>query len=147
MEALNKLLKDVTASRNYSIENSCGYRLYYTGKNIPCGCITKGKEQLVYVNNYNEMKHLLIILAKFRKYTTINTKNYIDRMGYLFGQCQSHLAYGYNFENSRYIGEINLPYDLKKNVYDYMKSSIANKGYAGSDNEGNNYNFLELVEA
>ncbi len=146
MQELQKLLRKVTSSKNYSIENSCGYRLYYTGKNIPCGCVQYGREQLVYLDRYNDMKHLLIILAKFRRYTTISMKNYIDSMGYLFGQIQSHLAYGHSFEGSRYIGEINLPYDLKRDVYNYMKSLVSERGYAGNDSEGNNYNYLKLVE-
>jgi hypothetical protein len=147
MKELQKLLKEVTGSKNYYIENSCGYRLYYTGKDIPCGCVQYGKEQIAYVNTYNEMKHLLIILGKFRKHTTISTKNYIESMGYLFGQIQSHLAYGYSFEGSRYIGEINLPYSLKLDVYNYMKSLVSENGYAGNDSEGNSYNYLKLVEA
>lgn len=147
MKELKALLKKVTTSKNYTIENSCGYRLYYTGKNIPCRCVAQGKEQIAYLNNYNEMKHLLIILAQFRKLTTICTKDYIDRMAYLFGQCISHLAYGYGFERSRYIGEICLPYDLKKLVYDHLKRQVANISYGGSDSEGNDYNSLRLVEA
>lgn len=147
MKELKKLLKEVTISKNYHIEHDYGYRLYYTGKNIPCGCKRNGREQLAYTDNYNEMKHLLIILGKFRKYTTICTKNYIERMDYLFGQIQSHLAYGYSFEGSKYIGEINLPYSLKKDVYNYMRGLIKSSGYSGEDSEGNSYNYLELIEA
>lgn len=147
MQELKQLLKKVTSSSNYVIEHDYGYRLYYTGKNLPCGCVHSGREQLVYLDKYNDMKHLLIILAKFRKYTTICTKNYIDQMGYLFGQIQSHLAYGYSFEGSRYISEINLPYDLKKDVYNYMRNLVSESGYAGNDSEGNSYNYLELVKA
>ena len=146
MKELKALLKKVTTSKNYTLENSYGYRLYYTGKNIPCGCVAQGREQIAYMNNYNEMKHFLIILAKFRKLTTVCTKDYIDRMAYLFRQCTSHLAYGYHFENSKYIGEINLPYDLKKLVYNYLKGQVANISYGGSDSEGNDYNSLRLVE-
>ena len=146
MQELQKLLKKVTSSKNYSIENSYGYRLYYTGKNIPCGCVQYGREQIAYIGTYNEMKHFLIILAKFRNYTTICMKNYIDSMSYLFRQVLSHLTYGHSFENSEYIGEINLPYSLKKDVYNYMKSLVKEKGYAGDDSEGNSYNYLKLVE-
>ena len=146
MQELQKLLKKITTSKNYSIENSCGYRLYYSGKNIPCGCVQYGREQLVYFNSYNEMKHFLVAAAKYRKLTTVCTKNYLDNMGYLFGQCQSHLAYGHKFEGSQYIGEINLPYDLKKLVYGYVQSAVAENGYAGTDSEGNDYNYLKLTE-
>ena len=124
MKNLKNLLKRTTTSKNYTIENDHGYRLYYTGKNIPCGCVAQGREQLAYTNSYNEMKHFLTVLAQFRKLTTVRTKDYIERMDWLFGQCISHLAYGYQFEGSRYIGDINLPYDLKKLVYNYYLTFI-----------------------
>lgn len=148
MKELKALLKKVTTSKNYTIENSCGYRLYYTGKKLPCGCVAQGREQIVHQSRYNDMKHFLIVLAKFRKLTTVCTKDYIDRMSYLFDRCISHLAYGYGFERSQYIGKINLPYDLKKLVFDYMKQSIKQIRYGvGDDNEGNSYNSIQFVEA
>ena len=147
MKELKKLLKKVTTSKNYAIEEDCGYRLYYTGKKLPCGCVSKGKEQLFYQSDINTFKHVLLALAKFRKSTTINTKDYIDRMAYLIDQCLSHLAYGYPFKGSQYIGDINLPYDLKEDVYNYIRRLIAEVHYNSyADSEGCSYNTINLVE-
>ena len=147
LRPLNKLLKQITTSKNYEIEKSCGYRLYYTGKNIPIGCKREGKEQICYDSDINSFAHKLICMAKYRKLTTISTKDYIDRMNYLFEQCTSHITYGYNFEGSSYIEDINLPYDLKKDVYNYVKTSMAFiTSNVYTDSEGCTYNSFELTK-
>ena len=145
-QVLNRLLKQLTTSKNYEIVEDYGYRLYYKGKNIPCGCKKVGKEQIVYANNVNELARKLICMIKFRHQTTITTKEYIDRMDYLFDQCLSHIGYGYNFENSRYIKEINLPYSLKQDVYKYVKSIIVNiNSNVYTDSEGCSYNTVKVA--
>lgn len=143
-----KLLKQITTSKNYVIEESCGYRLYYTGKNIPCGCKQSGREQIAYDSDIIAFTQKLVCMAKFRKLTTVSTKDYIKRMNYLFDQCISHIAYGYNFENSEYIGEIDLPYDLKRNVFNYVKSIIISKQTGVyTDSEGCTYNSIQIASA
>ena len=145
-QVLNRLLKQLTSSKNYEIVKDYGYRLYYTGKNIPCGCKKVGREQIVYANNANELARKLICMIKFRHQTSIITKEYIDRMNYLFDQCLSHIAYGYNFENSRYIKEINLPYSLKQDVYNYVKSIIVDvNSNVYTDSEGCSYNSIKVA--
>ena len=143
---LNKLLRQTTTSKNYEIVEDCGYRLYYKGKNIPCGCKNVGREQIVYDSDLATFTQKLLCIFKFRKQTTVNLKDYIDRMDYLFDQCLSHIGYGYNFENSRYIGEINLPYSLKQDVYNYVKSIIVNKQTdVYTDSEGCSYNSIKVA--
>ena len=148
MQELQILLNRLITSKNYVIEHDCGYRLYYTGKKIPSGCKQYGREQLVYLSKYNDMKHLLILISALRhRARHLSLKEFINRMGYLFDQCISHLAYGYSFEGSKYISEIDLPYEIKKLTYSYLEKKIKNCGYSGDDSEGNSYNYLELVTA
>ena len=145
-QLLNRLLKQLTKSKNYEIVEDCGYRLYYKGKNIPCGCKSVGREQIVYANHADEFARKLLCMIKFRHQTSITTKEYIDRMNYLFDQCLSHIAYGYNFENSRYIKEINLPYSLKQDVYNYVKSIIVDvDSNVYTDSEGCSYNSIKVA--
>ena len=145
-QLLNRLLKRLTTSKNYEIVEDYGYRLYYKGKNIPCGCKKVGKEQIVYANNANEFERKLLCMIKFKHQTTVNLKGYIDRMDYLFDQCLSHIAYGYNFENSRYIKEINLPYSLKQDVYNYVKNIVVDiNSNVYTDSEGCSYNSIKVA--
>lgn len=145
-QLLNKLLRQITTSKNYEIVVDCGYRLYYKGKNIPCGCKRVGREQIVYDDKLSTFTQKLLCIFKFRKYTTVNLKEYMDRMDYLFSQCLSHIGYGYNFENSRYIKEINLPYSLKQDVYNYVKSIIVDKQTdVYTDSEGCSYNSVKVA--
>ena len=67
-------------------------------------------------------------------------------MNYLFDQCLSHIAYGYNFENSRYIKEINLPYSLKQDVYNYVRNIVVDvNSNVYTDSEGCSYNTVKIA--